>query len=182
MCKKLVNVLYKKCFGFTLVRQKNPPTQPSLASIMNFSTLPGTNAKSSQKITEVLWKDTMSESRAYQQLLQKLSEVYEHTLDKAQFFRKFLAQIFIRVPLYRFLSLDALFKGFFFLFVYKDFIIREIVQRTEDSLQAHKHVLAKVEKDYQSFMEADLTCWVNIMLECEVFESYQSIVAPNESV
>ena len=76
----------------------------------------------------------MSESRAYQQLLQKLSEVYEHTLDKAQFFRKFLAQIFIRVPLYRFLSLDALFKGFFFLFVYKDFIIREIVQRTEDSL------------------------------------------------
>ena len=43
-------------------------------------------------------------------------------------------------------------------------------------------MLAKLEKDYQSFMEAALTCWVNIMLECEVFESYQSIVAPNESV
>ena len=27
-----------------------------------------------------------------------------------------------------------------------------------------------------------MTCWVDIMLACEVFESYQSIVAPNESV
>lgn len=31
-------------------------------------------------------------------------------------------------------------------------------------------------------MEADLTPWVSIMLECKIFESYQSIVAPNESV
>lgn len=31
-------------------------------------------------------------------------------------------------------------------------------------------------------MEADLTCWVGILLHCEVFQSYQSIVAPNESI
>ena len=62
-------------------------------------------------------------------MLQKLAELYEHVLDKAQFFRKFVAQVFVTVPTFRFLNLDALFKGFFFMFVYKDFIVREIVQR-----------------------------------------------------
>ena len=35
------------------------------------------------KITEVLWKDTLSESQAYIAMLTKLSELYEHVLDKA---------------------------------------------------------------------------------------------------
>ena len=58
--------------------------------------------------------------------------MYEHILDKAQFFRKFIAAIFFKVPLFRFLNLDALFKGFFFLFVYKDFVVREVIQRVQD--------------------------------------------------
>ena len=45
-----------------------------------------------------------------------------------------------------------------------------------------KNTLAKIEQDYQKFMEADLTGWVSLLLECEIFESYQSIVAPNEAV
>jgi len=45
-----------------------------------------------------------------------------------------------------------------------------------------RNTLAKIEQDYEKFMEADLTCWVSILLECEIFESYQSIVAPNEQV
>ena len=97
-----------------------------MASFINFSSLPTPN-QSSAKITEVLWKDTLSESRSYIHMLQKLAELYEHVLDKANFFRKFLAQIFVSVPNYHFLGLDALFKGFFFMFVYKDFIVRELV-------------------------------------------------------
>lgn len=30
-------------------------------------------------------------------------------------------------------------------------------------------------------MEADLVTWTNIMLHCEIFQSYQSIVTPNEA-
>ena len=86
------------------------------------------------KITEVLWKDTLSESQSYIAMLTKLSELYEHVLDKAQFFRKFVGQIFMRVPKYSYLGSDALFKGFFFIFVYKDFIVREIVHRVQDAL------------------------------------------------
>ena len=75
----------------------------------------------------MLWKDTLSEQRAYIHLLQKLAETYENMLCKAQFFRRFTKAIFQNVPTYRFLSDDGLFKGFFFLFVYKDYIVREIV-------------------------------------------------------
>ena len=88
------------------------------------------------------------------------------------------------MPTFRFLSDDGLVKGFFFLFVFKDFIVREITQRVGDQLQQvhHKHILAQIQNDYQTFMESDLTCWVNIMLQCQIFESYQSIVTPNESM
>jgi hypothetical protein len=67
MSKKLVNVLYKKSFNFTLVKQKSPPQPESLASIINFSSAPSSG--STAKITEVLWKDTLSESRAYVHML-----------------------------------------------------------------------------------------------------------------
>ena len=117
-------------------------------------------------------------------MLQKLAELYEHVLDKAQFFRKFVAQVFVTVPTFRFLGIDALFKGFFFMFVYKDFVVREIVQRVQDQLHqvSQRHILAQIEQDYNTFMEADLTCWTGILLHIEVFQSYQSIVAPNEPV
>ena len=104
-------------------------------------------------------------------MLQKLAELYEHVLDKAQFFRKFVAQVFVTVPTFRFLGIDALFKGFFFMFVYKDFVVREIVQRVQDQLHqvSQRHILAQIEQDYNTFMEADLTCWTGILLHIEVF-------------
>ena len=72
MSKKLITVLYKKSFAFTLVKQKNPPPEPSnIASIITFGTAAASSPKSQpqNKITEVLWKDTLSESRAYIQML-----------------------------------------------------------------------------------------------------------------
>ena len=152
--------------------------------MINFTSLPSPTGKSGTKITEVLWKDTLTESRAYIHMMQKIAELYEHVLDKAQFFRKFIAEIFVSVPAYRFLSLDALFKGFFFIFVYKDFIVRELVQRVDEQLPqvSQRHILQQVEHDYRVFMETDLTCWVHILLHIDVFQSYNSIVAPNEAV
>ena len=184
MTRKTINILYKKCFAFTVVKQKNAPADNnSLASLINFSCAPDQPNKT-KRVTEVLWKDTLSEQKAYICFLQKLAETYENMLCKAQFFRRFTKMIFQKVPTFRFLSDDGLIKGFFFLFVYKDFIIREITQRVSDQLQQvhHKHILAQIQNDYQTFMESDLTCWVNIMLQCQIFESYQSIVTPNESM
>ena len=132
MSKKTINILYKKCFNFTVVKQKKAPAAiGSLANLINFSCA-AAPSKRETKVTEVLWKDTLSEQRAYIHLLQKLAETYENMLCKAQFFRRFTQVIFQNVPTYRFLSDDGLFKGFFFLFVYKDYIVREIVQRVHD--------------------------------------------------
>jgi len=38
-----------------------------------------------------------------------------------------------------------------------------------------------LERDYKQFMEADLVTWTNVLLHCEIFQSYQSIVTPNEA-
>ena len=65
MSKKLITVIYKKCFNFTMVKHKNPPQPQNLASMIAFSSASNQSSSNTTKITEVLWKDVMSESRAY---------------------------------------------------------------------------------------------------------------------
>jgi hypothetical protein len=74
-------------------------------------------------------------------------------------------------------------KGFFFMFVLKDFIIREILARISDQLPflKERRILDFVDKEYNAFVEADLATWTNVLLHCEIFQSYQSIVTPNEA-
>jgi hypothetical protein len=59
-----------------------------------------------------------------------------------------------------------LFKGFFFLFVYKDFVLREIIQKVLEQLPQTKEkgILAPLEKDYALFVERDLSTWCNVMM------------------
>ena len=97
--------------------------------------------------------------------------------------RPFVQKIFVGVPTFTTMESDALIKGFFFVFVHKDFIIREIVTRVQDQLPFLKdrRILDQLERDYKTFMEADLVTWTNVMLHCEIFQSYQSIVTPNEA-
>lgn len=97
--------------------------------------------------------------------------------------RPFVQKIFKKLPTFSSMECDALVKGFFFVFVHKDFIIREIVSRVHDQLPFLKdrRILDQLEKDYKIFMEADLVTWTNLMLQCEIFQSYRSIVTPNEA-
>lgn len=46
MSKKLIGILYKKCFNFTIVKQKNPPHPTDFASLVDFSTMPGSGSTS----------------------------------------------------------------------------------------------------------------------------------------
>lgn len=77
-------------------------------------------------------------------MAQKLAELYDTMCDKAKFFSRFVEKIFATIPAFKYLSPDAVYKGFFFVFVYKDFIIREIVNRIRESLPqvAQKKILA----------------------------------------
>jgi len=85
-----------------------------------------------QQVIEVWWKDCVQEQRAYTYFTQKLAESYENFQNKAKFMRPFIQKIFINVPTFSTMACDALIKGFFFVFVHKDFIVREIVARVQD--------------------------------------------------
>lgn len=104
---------------------------------------------------------------------------------KAQFFRMTTAKIFETTSGYnsfKFLQNESLTKGFFFVFIYKDFVIREILTLMNELLNNKVwQILAPVEKDYYKFMENELVEWVSLMLQCGAFQSYSSIVTPNES-
>jgi hypothetical protein len=44
-----------------------------------------------------------------------------------------------------------------------------------------RYILAQIEKDYSTFMESDFSTWMHLLLQCEIFQSYNSIVVPNEA-
>ena len=107
---------------------------------------------------------------------------------KAQFFRPTTAKIFENqggigtYNSFKFLQNESLTKGFFFMFIYKDFVIREILSIMNEILHPKIwQILSQVEKDYYKFMETELVEWVSLMLQCGAFQSYSSIVTPNES-
>jgi len=55
-------------------------------------------------------------------------------INKAKLFRKVSAKIFGNCGVYKYLNTDGLFKGFFFLFIYKNFILSEVVQSIKEQL------------------------------------------------
>ena len=72
--------------------------------------------------------------------------------------------------------------GFFLLFIYKDFVIREVVSNVKEQIPDDKclRALSQIETDYTQFVESELVEWVHLMLSLGVFQSYKSVVIPNE--
>lgn len=104
-------------------------------------------------------------------MARKMGDLYEEMLKKAFFFRMTTEKIFESSSGYKFIESDSIFKGFFFLFIYKDFVLREIIDQIKEMLPKEKQllVLSQIERDYSKFMESDLVEWVNLMLQCEIF-------------
>jgi hypothetical protein len=100
-----------------------------------------------------------------------MADLYEQMQQKAVFFRIAAKKIFRDCPAYKFEESDALFKGFFFLFVYKDFILRDLISTIKECLPKEKgiRVLDLIDKDYADFIESHLVEWVNLLLHCDVF-------------
>ena len=75
------------------------------------------------------------------------------------------------------------------MFIYKDFAIREIVNRvlsTQNSLiegyESIKDIFKReVEEGYQKFIKYYFTQWMNFMLAIDVFQSYSTIITPTEA-
>lgn len=75
----------------------------------------------------------------------------------------------------RFIQNETIVLGFFYMFIYKDFVIREIIykfsetvtQQGENSLNAI--FLKKLKTPYDTFIMNDFAQWMNLMLSIEVF-------------
>ncbi len=87
-----------------------------------------------------------------------MADLYEEMTNKAFFFRMSIEKIFEYHPGYKYIESDSIFKGFFFLFVYKDFILRDVIDRIKECLPNEKNikVLDMIEVEYEKFLEADL--------------------------
>ena len=106
-------------------------------------------------------------------------------MNKSKFFRPFVEKAFKNVPGFKLLTEsdpDALFKGFYFTYVYKDFILREVIQRINVMIPVarERNLLAQIERDYSVFMEVDLTSWARVLLEINWLVNYQGIVPQQE--
>jgi len=101
---------------------------------------------------------------------------------KAQFFRNVSAKIFDPLPGFRFVQNESVMKGFFFLFVYKDFVLRDVIELMNEVLRPKVALLlAQIEREYLAFIEGELVEWVSLMLAMGVFQSHSSVVSPNQA-
>lgn len=115
-----------------------------------------------------------------------MADIYDEMVKKAQFFKATTEKIFETqnnmYSSFRYIQKESITKGFFFLFIYKDFVLRDILALMNELLNNKVwQILAPVEKEYYRFMENELVEWVTLMLQCSAFQSYSSIVTPYES-
>lgn len=113
-------------------------------------------------------KDLCIHSKDYIDIARKIADVYDEMVKKASFFRPTTAKIFETTSGYssfKFLQNESLTKGFFFMFIYKDFILREILCLMRELLNTKIwQILAQVEKDYYKFIETEFVEWSSLML------------------
>jgi hypothetical protein len=91
-----------------------------------------------RKVSYVYLKDLLHEKRAYIDMARKMGDLYEEMLKKASYFKPFVDKIFESSPVYYFIKSESIFKGFFFLFIYKDFVLREVIELMRELLPKEK--------------------------------------------
>jgi hypothetical protein len=73
----------------------------------------------------------------------------------------------------RFIDSESILLGFFYMFIYKDSVVREIVYRFTETVGDENSVnaifLKKIKTQYDTFITNDFAQWMNLMLSIEVF-------------
>jgi len=159
----MTDLLYRKCHNFSFLHNT-------------------TNLAGQTKDVTIYFKKVQFERPLYGDFLKKLTELYKIMTDKVDFFEEMVHKIFEEQIGANFLSVKEVFKGFFFIFVYQDLIVRELVLDCRIQMKAERefNVLCYLEKEYNEFMEHHLLDWTNLLFNMQIFQSYSSIVVPNE--
>ena len=134
------------------------------------------NREKQRTIFELFFKDTCSYERQYINVVLDIIESYHFMKLKASALEPIINLIFDTTHM----KADKLVMGFYFLYVYKDFILREIIHDFQRNNQKSKSfaLFDSIEAETQHFIQNDLSLWMNFMLDQDVFEGYEELV-PN---
>jgi hypothetical protein len=114
---------------------------------------------------------------------------FEEIKCKASTIKPVFDKAFASIPAFKNIDTEKFILGFFYFFIYKDFVLRELMfwfvgadnNTPSDQNQLKQLFIDKIEKEYHRFITYDFVQWMNLMLAIEVFQSYFSIVSPNEA-
>ena len=115
-------------------------------------------------------------------------QIYQEIKVKAQVLKPILEKVFGSIGALKFIDAEKIMTGFFFFYIYKDFVLREVIfwfsnsdEHGIDPTQLKHVFIDRIAIDYNRFLQYDFVQWINLMLATEVFKSYYSVVSPNEA-
>ena len=78
------------------------------------------------------------------------------------------------MPAYKFIDPEQIILGFFYFYIFKDFVLREVIfwfSGSEDMANNElKYMfIDKIGLEYNKFIMYDFVQWINLMLNTEIF-------------
>jgi hypothetical protein len=192
-----VKELYRQCHKYGVIeqtkiamyaRQMSSNFTSSFGGSKNAQFYSNNDPVNQLTIFQQFFKDPIAFKRQYLQIVIKMVQIFQEIKTKAEVFKPILERVFYNVPAFKFIDADKIITGFFFFYIYKDFVLRELIfwfsgsdENGIDPSQLKHIFIDKILIEYNRFIQFDFVQWINLMLACEVFQSYYSIVSPNES-
>ena len=93
----------------------------------------------------------------------------EELQEKVKVLKPVIDKIFSNLPVMEFLDTETLVLGFFYLFIYKDFLVREIIYKFTQTCQGddtsiNAIFLNKIKTSYDEFITNHFSGWMHLML------------------
>lgn len=91
-------------------------------------------SKESNSIFDLFFKDPVQENKKYLNIIIELVKIMDDLEWKYKAIYQIIFKIFEMNNFARFLSVDTIVLGFFYMFIFKDFVIREIVFKFSETV------------------------------------------------
>jgi len=87
------------------------------------------NPAHQKSIFEMFFTDIELFQRQYLKVVIKIVQIYEELKIKAEILKPIVAKIFCNEASKKYIDSEKIILGFFYMFIYKDFVLREIVYK-----------------------------------------------------
>lgn len=84
-------------------------------------------SKDNKSIFDLFFKEPLIENKNYLNIIIELVRIFEELQAKIAILKPTIEQMFFGQMAFRFMEIETIVLGFYYMFIYKDFVIREIV-------------------------------------------------------